>query len=146
MKKLIVVLFAALCLMASTVSANLLPAYYTNQASSHVGYVEAYVNGPIQKFWLDRGAQWGLAPGTKVEEKIVLIPNSVWNKHIGNHELARLHYIFASPVAPKHKETINLTVKDSDGSTTKITGVYVTPKLQPYGDFDSGPDYGLGYN
>jgi len=146
MKKWIVVLFAALSLMASTVSANLLPAYYTNQASSNPGYVEAYVNGPIQKFWLDRGAQWGLAPGTRVGEKIVLIPNSVWNKHIGNHDLAKLHYIYASPVAPKHKETVTMTIQDDEGNSIMVHEVYVTPKLETEPVFDNGPDYDLGYN
>jgi len=123
MKKLVVTLFAALCLAAVPAAAYLAPTYYAGQASSHPGYVEAYVPAPIQVFWLSVGATWGTAPGSKVSEQIVLIPNKVWSKHASDLKLRQLHYVYDAPgTAPKDKYTVD----SPDGKTT-----YTVPKGTP---------------
>jgi hypothetical protein len=80
MKKLLVTLICAAILTFSTV-AN--ATYYMNEASSHKGYVEAYVDYPLQLFWLELGAK-------RINSNLIIIPNNVWNAHIYDEEFTRL--------------------------------------------------------
>ena len=125
MKKLIVALAAAFMLLTTSVYAGYIDnTYYLNKASSHLGYVEAYVHDAVKAFWLKKGAEWSLAPGAKDMGgscDIVIIPNTVWNKHKDSTELMRLHHLTdpSSTVPPTDKYTVD----GPDGKT-----IYTVPK------------------